>query len=241
MSNKNCGHDDHSEYCLCDVGFLGVRLDPTAIQGMWMGDRVAEVRDYDLTDRRDIVEWLADVTFLHDQLRANYVPKIEDIPPIQFNENTLIYWKSIRDGVAAMLRNYPVNSVLGALRHLEVSLTDFLVAMTVNKLGRLVTEDEYLAFERDMLQPHPNYADIGRRHGFGRNTVRSFRNMLEPVVVRLHGSGNNLRIVKREFHDLIMSGSPADEIIKQIKERYGVTYSRSSVYNYRHQHQGRGL
>lgn len=237
MSKTDCGHDDHSEWCLCDVGLLGVQIDPVAVQGMWMGDRVAEVRDYDLTHRRDIVEWLADVTYLHDCLRLNYVPNIEDVPPVQFTSNSLVYWKAIRDGVAALIRNYPVNSVLDALPRLQVSLTDFLVAMTTNKLERVMSDDEYREFERDMLEHRPNYAEIGRKHGFGRNTVRSFRALLEPAVVRLHGSGNNLRIVKREFHDLIMAGGSAEEIIEQIKQRYGVTYSRSSVYNYRSQHQ----
>jgi hypothetical protein len=236
---KTCGHDDHSEYCLCDVGLIGVRIDATSVQGMWMGDRVAEIRDYDLTSRRDIVEWLADVTALHDALRGNYVPKIEDVPPVQFNENSLVYWKAIRDGVTAMIRNYPVNSVLDALPKLEVSLTDFMVAMTTNKIERILTPDEYRAFEVDMLRRNPNYAAVGRLHGLGRNTVRSFRALLEPVVIRIHGSGNNMRIVRKEFHDLIMSGRPADEIIKEIKEKHGVTYSRSSVYNYRNQHQGK--
>jgi hypothetical protein len=236
---KNCGHEDHSEYCLCDVGLLGVRIDPTAIQGMWMGDRIAEIRDYDLTDRRHIVEWLADVTALHDAMRSNYVPNIEDVPVVRFYENRLVYWKAIRDGVTTLMRNYPVNSVLDALRKLEVSLTDFMVAMTTNKVERMFTDDEYRAFEAEMLAQKPNYAAIGRRHGLGRNTVRSFRALLEPAVIRIHGSGNNLRIVKREFHDLIMSGGNADDIIKEIKEKYGVTYSRSSVYNYRSQHQGK--
>jgi len=235
---KNCGHDDHSEYCLCDVGLLGVRVDPNAVRGMWMGDRVAEIRDYDLTDRRHIIEWLADVTMLHDAMRANYVPNIEDVPPVQFNENSLVYWKAIRDGVAALIRNYPVNSVLDALPKLQVSLTDFLAAMTTNKIERWFTDDEYRAFEADMLLQKPNYAEISRRHGLGRNTIRSFRALLEPAVVRLYGTGNNMRLVKREFHDLIMSGRPADEIIQEIKDKYGVTYSRSSVYNYRNQHRG---
>jgi hypothetical protein len=235
----NCGNVEHPETCLCDVRLLGVQVDPDAITGMWMGKRIAEVRDYDLTDPKHIVEWLSDLVSFHDEFKTSHVPEIEDIPMLGRDPNPACYWKQIRDTVTMMVANYPVGSVLVALDHIGVSLDDFIVAMTVNKLNREITRDEYTAFEVDMLEPEPNYAAIGNKHNLGRSTVGKFRALLEPMAIRKNGAGSNPKLVKRDLHNMAMSSMTADEIIAVMQERYNATYTRDAIYNYRSYHKKR--
>jgi len=235
----NCGNAQHPETCLCDVRLLGVQVDPDAIAGMWMGKRMAEVRDYDLTDRNHIVDWLSDLVSFHDEFKINNVPEIQDIPMLGRDPNPVSYWKQVRDTVTMMVANYPIDSVLVALDHIGVSLDDFIEAMTVKKLGRNITRDEYVAFEMDMLEPDPNYVAVGRKHNLGRSTVGKFRALLEPLAVRRNGAGSNPKLVKRDLHNMAMSEMTADEVIAVMKERYNATYTKQAVYNYRSYHKKR--
>lgn len=238
---KNCGWPNHADSCLCDVRYLGVTIDPDAVRGMWMGDRVAEVQGYNLTDRRDVLNWLSDVVMLHDEFTANHVPHIDEVMPIGDNPNPVEHWKEIRDGVAYVVRNYPITSVLVALDKLCVSFDQFIEAMTVRKLTREITLEQYVAFEADMLEPKPNYTQICKKHNLGRSTVGKFQKLLEPMSVRRNGDAGDLGLVKRELHNLIMSDATSEEIIEIMRQRYGMTYSKQAIYSHRSYHKNHAV
>lgn len=232
----NCGVVGHSDACLCDVQPIGVQMDPVAVQNMWMGARLAEIQGYDLTDSRDIVSWLSDVVGFHDEFMAKRIPEIQDIPMLVRDPNPAAHWKNIRDLVAMIIANYPIDSAIKAVDHIGVTFDDFIEAMTVSKLTREFTLEQYLAFEADMLEHDPNYSEICRKHNLGRSTVGKFRDLLMPLAVRRNGTGSNPKLVKRDLHDLIMSDTPTEEIISVMKERHGLTYTRAAIYNYRFYH-----
>ena len=239
MNMYSCGVFGHSDTCLCDVQPLGVQVDPIAVMNMWLGDRIADIYDYDLTDKRDIVEWLSSVTEFHDEFMSKRVPDIQDVPMLVRDPNPTSQWKQVRDAVGMMIANYPIDSVTVALDHLGVSFDEFIEAMTVKKLTREITLEQYLAFEADMLEPNPNYAEVGRKHDIGRSTIGKFRELLEPLAVRRNGAGSNPKLVKRDLHELIMSDTPTQEIVDTMKERYNVTYTKGAIYNYRSYHKER--
>ena len=224
---------------LDDVTPIGVSQDSLAIQNMWMGKRIAETMRYDLSNRHDIVSWLASVTDFHDKYiesSGTCVLDYDSLQPIEVDPNLLVHWKNIRDTVINAVRQFPVKSVLDVLDKIDVSLPDFMVAMTTNKFGRYISREQFISFENDMLEKGAIMSKIVVKHGIIRNLVIAFRDLYEPMVIRLHGQGNDMTLMRKEFHDLIRAGTNPKEIVAFIKEKYDISYTLGAIRNYRKVH-----
>ncbi|CAB4168855.1 hypothetical protein UFOVP928_45 [uncultured Caudovirales phage] len=224
---------------LDDVTPIGVSQDSLAIQNMWMGKRIAETMRYDLSNPRDIVSWLASVTDFHDKYvesQGTCVLDYDSLQPLVVDPNILVHWKNIRETVINAVRQFPVKSVLDVLDKIDVSLADFMVAMTTNKFGRYISREQFISFENDMLEKGAIMSKIVVKHGIIRNLVIAFRDLYEPMVIRLHGQGNDMTLMRKEFHDLIRAGTNPKEIVAFIKEKYDISYTLGAVRNYRKVH-----
>ena len=111
-----------------------------------------------------------------------------------------------------------------------------MVAMTTNKFGRYISREQFVAFENDMLDKGAIMSKIVVKHGIIRNLVIAFRDLYEPMVIRLHGQGNDMTLMRKEFHDLIRAGTNPKEIVAFIKEKYDISYTLGAVRNYRKVH-----
>jgi hypothetical protein len=224
---------------LDDVTPIGVSQDSLAIQNMWMGKRIAETMRYDLSKRQDLLSWLASVTDFHDKYiesSGTCVLDYDSLQPLVVDPNILVHWKNIRETVINAVRQFPVKSVLDVLEKIDVSLADFMVAMTTNKFGRYISREQFIAFENDMLVKGAIMSKIVVKHGIIRNLVIAFRDLYEPMVIRLHGQGNDMTLMRKEFHDLIRAGTNPKEIVAFIKEKYDISYTLGAVRNYRKVH-----
>jgi len=224
---------------LDDVTPIGVSQDSLAIQNMWMGKRIAETMRYDLSKRQDLLSWLASVTDFHDKYiesSGTCVLDYDSLQPLVVDPNTLVHWKNIRETVINAVRQFPVKSVLDVLEKIDVSLADFMVAMTTNKFGRYISREQFILFENDMLKKGAIMSKIVVKHGIIRNLVIAFRDLYEPMVIRLHGQGNDMTLMRKEFHDLIRAGTNPKEIVAFIKEKYDISYTLGAIRNYRKVH-----
>ena len=224
---------------LDDVTPIGVSQDSLAIQNMWMGKRIAETMGYDLSNRQDILSWLASVTDFHDKYvesQGTCVLDYDSLQPLVADPNLLVHWKNIRNTVINAVRQFPVKSVLDVLDKIDVSLADFMVAMTTNKFGRYISREQFISFENDMLEKGAIMSKIVVKHGIIRNLVIAFRDLYEPMVIRLHGQGNDMTLMRKEFHDLIRAGTNPKEIVAFIKEKYDISYTLGAIRNYRKVH-----
>ena len=224
---------------LDDFTPIGVSQNSLAIQNMWMGKRIAETMRYDLSNPRDIVSWLASVTDFHDKYvesQGTCVLDYDSLQPLVVDPNILVHWKNIRETVINAVRQFPVKSVLDVLEKIDVSLADFMVAMTTNKFGRYISREQFISFENDMLEKNAIMSKIVVKHGIIRNLVITFRDLYEPMVIRLHGQGNDMTLMRKEFHDLIRAGTNPKEIVAFIKEKYDISYTLGAVRNYRKVH-----
>jgi hypothetical protein len=224
---------------LDDVTPIGVSQDSLAIQNMWMGKRIAETMGYDLSNPQHILSWLASVTDFHDKYvesQGTCVLDYDSLQPLVVDPNILVHWKNIRETVINAVRQFPVKSVLDVLDKIEIPLSEFMVAMTTNKFGRYISRKEFLEFEEDMLKKGVIMSKIVIKHGIIRNLVIAFRDLYEPMVIRLHGQGNDMTLMRKEFHDLIRAGGNAKEIIAFIKQKYNITYSPDAIRDYRKVH-----
>jgi len=224
---------------LDDVTPIGVSQDSLAIQNMWMGKRIAETMRYDLSNRQDLLSWLAAVTDFHDKYvesSGTCVLDYDSLQPLVADPNILVHWKNIRETVINAVRQFPVKSVLDVLEKIDVSLADFMVAMTTNKFGRYISREQFISFENDMLVKGAIMSKIVVKHGIIRNLVIAFRDLYEPMVIRLHGQGNDMTLMRKEFHDLIRAGTNPKEIVAFIKEKYDISYTLGAIRNYRKVH-----
>jgi len=224
---------------LDDVTPIGVSQDSLAIQNMWMGKRIAETMRYDLSNRQDLLSWLASVTDFHDKYvesSGTCVLDYDSLQPLVVDPNILVHWKNIRETVINAVRQFPVKSVLDVLEKIDVSLADFMVAMTTNKFGRYISREQFISFENDMLVKGAIMSKIVVKHGIIRNLVIAFRDLYEPMVIRLHGQGNDMTLMRKEFHDLIRAGTNPKEIVAFIKEKYDISYTLGAIRNYRKVH-----
>jgi hypothetical protein len=224
---------------LDDVTPIGVSQDSLAIQNMWMGKRIAETMNYDLSNPRDILSWLASVTDFHDKYvesAGTHVLDYDSLQPLVEDPNILIHWKNIRTTVINAVRQFPVKSVLDVLEKIEISLDDFMTAMTTNKFKRYISEQQFREFEDDMLKRNAVLSKIVIKHGIIRNLVIAFRDLYEPMVIRLHGQGNDMTQMRKEFHAMIHAGQNPKEIIQAIKDKYDITYTLGAINNYRKVH-----
>ena len=224
---------------LDDVTPIGVSQDSLAIQNMWMGKRIAETMRYDLSNRQDLLSWLASVTDFHDKYiesSGTCVLDYDSLQPLVVDPNILVHWKNIRETVINAVRQFPVKSVLDVLEKIDVSLPDFMVAMTTNKFGRYISREQFISFENDMLVKGAIMSKIVVKHGIIRNLVIAFRDLYEPMVIRLHGQGNDMTLMRKEFHDLIRAGTNPKEIVAFIKEKYDISYTLGAIRNYRKVH-----
>jgi hypothetical protein len=222
--------DEHSE--LGDIIPIGVELNSDAINGMWMGDRIAHIKGYDLTNRSDILAWLESVTELHDLFVAESMgSSFDDLQPLELPQNPLQRWKLIRDSVANCIKQFTeITSVLDVIDKLDVSLDEYMTAFSTNKFGGYMDRKKFIEFELDMCRKRPNYMELVRKYGLNRNIVKGFRELYEPIVKRQHGQSNNMGLITREFHEMIMSKKFSDkEILETMNTKYGTTYTKDSI------------
>jgi hypothetical protein len=227
--------DDHG---LDDVTPIGVNISSDAINGMWMGDRIAYIKGYDLTNRDDILAWLEAVTQVHDQFVSEFMgSSFDELQLMELPTNPLQRWMIIRDSVAKIISQFQnVTSVLQVIDQLGISLDEYMTAFSTNKFGGYIDRKTFAEFESDMLKERPNYMKLVRKYGLNRNMVKSFQKLYEPIVVRTYGHGNNMGLVRKEFHEMIMAGTISDkEIVKIINEKYKTKYVADTVRWHRRQ------
>ena len=187
----NCGNIKHQDDCLCDVTPIGVKIDADAVNGMWLGDRVADILHTDFTDPDDVLSWLETVTATHDKWVEShdlYAVSFDDIGPIMLIDGPLLsQWGQIRKAVKYCVTNFPVRSFVDVLERLCIEPDLFMTAFTTNKFNQKMTYDRLRALEKDMLADAPNYAEVGRKHLIPRQVILNFRQLLAPIKARQQG------------------------------------------------------
>lgn len=186
-----CGQANHTQDCLCDVPYLGVQINDDAINGMWQGNRVADILGTDFTDDDSVLQWLTTIVDVHDkwaESQGNYAVSFEEIPPLELMEGSVVsQWGQIRRAVKYCVTTFPVRSVVDVLEKLRVDADLFMTAFTTNKFPQKMSYDRLRSLEADMLAEKPNYAEVGRKHGIPRQVIVNFRNLLAPIRKRQHG------------------------------------------------------
>jgi hypothetical protein len=189
MTIEQCGVTIHEESCLCDVRpAKSVMVSKDAVFDMWQGERIAEilgyVADHEWTDDT-ILEYLETLLYVHDlwaEYGGIYYRNESDIVPLQFSESytNLQKWKLIRNSVIAAAHQHPYLQVIDILKRLNVSLEQFICAVSVNKHKHVMTEEQFRDFSTLMVETEgKNYAGIARLFQTGKTTMTYWKKLFK--------------------------------------------------------------
>jgi len=187
MTTEQCGIASHEESCLCDVRLAkSVMVSKDAVFDMWQGERIAEilghVKGREWTNDT-ILEYLETLLYVHDlwaEYGGIYYANESDIIPLQFPEsyNSLQKWKLIRDSVMAAAHQHPTLHVIDILKRLNVSLEQFICAVSINKHKHVMTEEQFRNFSEAMIVAKPRgYAGIARLFQTGNTTMTYWKKL----------------------------------------------------------------
>jgi hypothetical protein len=187
MTTEQCGIASHEESCLCDVRpAKSVMVSKDAVFDMWQGERIAEilghVKGREWTNDT-ILEYLETLLYVHDlwvEYGGIYYANESDIIPLQFPEfyNSLQKWKLIRDSVMAAAHQHPTLHVIDILKRLNVSLEQFICAVSINKHKHVMTEEQFRNFSEAMIVAKPRgYAGIARLFQTGNTTMTYWKKL----------------------------------------------------------------
>lgn len=187
MTTEQCGIASHEESCLCDVRpAKSVMVSKDAVFDMWQGERIAEILGY-VKGREwtndTILEYLETLLYVHDlwaEYGGIYYANESDIMPLQFPEsyNSLQKWKLIRDSVMAAAHQHPTLHIIDILKRLNVSLEQFICAVSINKHKHVMTEDEFRNFSDSMINAEDRgYAGIARLFQTGKTTMTYWKKL----------------------------------------------------------------
>ena len=183
MTIEQCGVATHEESCLCDVRpARSVIMSKDGVYDMWQGERIAEILKFDdghKWDEASVLEYLETVLYVHDvwaEYGGIFYANEADIVPLEFNEgyrnNSLVKWKFIRDSVMAVAHQHPYIPIIEVLRRLNVTLEEFISAVTVNKYKYLMNEEEFVNFSKVMITTEgKNYSAIARLFQTGKSAM----------------------------------------------------------------------
>ena len=202
MTTEQCGIASHEESCLCDVRpAKSVMVSKDAVFDMWQGERIAEilghVKGREWTNDT-ILEYLETLLYVHDlwaEYGGIYYANESDIIPLQFPEsyNSLQKWKLIRDSVMAAAHQHPTLHVIDILKRLNVSLEQFICAVSVNKHKHVMTEEEFRNFSMLMIDTDgKNYSAIARLFQTGKTTMTYWKKLFR--VSRDIKKSNNRKV-----------------------------------------------
>jgi hypothetical protein len=165
-----------------------VMVSKDAVFDMWQGERIAEilgyVADHEWTDDT-ILEYLETLLYVHDlwaEYGGIYYRNESDIVPLQFSESytNLQKWKLIRNSVIAAAHQHPYLQVIDILKRLNVSLEQFICAVSVNKHKHVMTEEQFRDFSTLMVETEgKNYAGIARLFQTGKTTMTYWKKLFK--------------------------------------------------------------
>ena len=142
------------------------------------------VADHEWTDDT-ILEYLETLLYVHDlwaEYGGIYYRNESDIVPLQFSESytNLQKWKLIRNSVIAAAHQHPYLQVIDILKRLNVSLEQFICAVSVNKHKHVMTEEQFRDFSTLMVETEgKNYAGIARLFQTGKTTMTYWKKLFK--------------------------------------------------------------
>jgi len=186
----NCGTIEHDTECLCDVKPLGkLMVNRDSVYDMWQGERIAEILGY-MNDEHEwnketMLHYLETLVNVHDiwiESNGHYYKTFDDVKPLEFPSgwSKLQQWKLVRDSVMAVCNQHPEVAVLDVLNKLDITLKEFICAVTVNKSHYYMNETEFRSFSDEMINTaKPNYAHIGRTYKTGKGTGSYWKRLFQ--------------------------------------------------------------
>lgn len=235
MEGMTCGTSGHGQDCLCDVIVSQeTPINRLAVQGLWMGQEVADARGYEnWDDPQELLNYLSDVLFLHDKF-IEQQEELENTPEemtayrsTKFKNSGWIHPHRVIRVTVERAMSTPGATILDVLEKHGYTAEEFTKAASNGHWG--MDADTLHRFEVAILTSDYSYTQMATEFGMHPNGVRKFRKFWPhsrpPKTVR--GFGNrpeNIRV-----RELIALGVRTNDIVDAIKTEFDITIGKSAV------------
>lgn len=242
MEGMTCGTSGHGQDCLCDVIVSQeTPINRNAVQGLWMGQEVADARGYEnWDDPNELLNYLSDVLFLHDKF-IEQQRQLREEPEKMLPYNGACYKASgwihphrvIRVTVQEAMRA-PGATILDVLEKHGYTAQQFTKAASNGHWE--MDADTLHRFEESILQPNYCVAHLSTMFGLNKSGVTRFRKYWpsRPPSTTLRGAGNHPHNVR--MRELIAQGMRGNDIVDAIKAEFDITITKSAVSQMKRRH-----
>jgi hypothetical protein len=230
MEGMTCGTSGHGQDCLCDVIVSQeTPINRDAVQGLWMGQEVADARGYEnWDDPEELLNYLSDVLYLHDKFieqQEELQGEPEEMVPYS-NRTSVNPLRAIRVTVRSAMC-VPGARILDVLRKHGYSVEEFTMAAS---MGHWQMDAHTLQrFEDAILAPNYSYAQVSTEFALTPKGVRKFRRFWprsQPPTT-LRGAGNHPHNIR--MRELISQGMRTNDVVTAIKSEFDITITKSAV------------
>lgn len=231
LEGVTCGVDGHDPECLCDV----VIHEPTpinihAVQGMWMGQEVADANGFQNWDNpTEVLDYLCAVLLLHDcyDFQKRYCQDTvtqEQIRPRADGYVTEFSIIRVTVRKAMSTRDATIGKVLWGHD------------LTAEQFTRAISNGHWemdmptlLQFEEAIVSGSPSIPTLASRFGMSERAVKNLLSYWpknkRPVATR--GVKNQPHQIRAR--ELVKAGVRNTDVIHIIQNEFGVTLSRSAI------------
>jgi len=236
-----CGVAGHDPACLCDV-VIGRPLPPlekcmtNVVRDLDMGLEVAELRGYGIPWTRDsILDFLCDVqkfwdAWKHQRVNSNYTT-LEAMPAIVCDTYQYIqdFWREVRDAVLYAMNRWDC-PLVDILNQLQISPQQFIDSVTNGHNPDVWDYPRLEKLEALFMEENLNFANMARTMDISLGNITGLRKYWAQRRERLVGSDNP---AKDYMHKLALTDLAPSVVVRMVREKHGVEYSRASVSKYR--------
>lgn len=236
-----CGTAGHDPACLCDVVIVRP-LPPltecmtNVVQDLDMGPQVAELRDYGIPwTRETMLDFLCDVQKFWDawktQRNNNDYTTLEAMPPIVWDTSRYMQdlWREVRECVLYAMNRWdcPLGDILAQL---QVTPQHFMDSVTNGHNTGVWDYPRLEKLEALFMEQNLNFASMARTMEISSDQIDGLRKYWAQRRERHIGSDNP---AKDYMHQLALTDLKPSVVVRMVKEKHGVEYSRASVSKYR--------
>ena len=230
MEGMTCGTSGHGQDCLCDVVVSQeTPINRNAVQGLWMGQEVADARGYEnWDDPQELLNYLCDVLLLHDKfIEQQEMLEGEPEQMVPFaGQSTVNPNRVIRVTVRNAMCD-PGARILDVLDKHGYTPQQFTKAASLGHWE--MDADTLQRFEDEILAPDYSYSKVSTKFGMNEKGVRKFRRFWphsQPPTT-LRGAGNRPHNIR--MRELITQGMRTNDIVSAIKAEFDITITKSAV------------
>jgi hypothetical protein len=231
-----CGVAEHPSDCLCDVDLVAHPVPTgwvTSVDDMWMGREICSLLGLELPlDEDGLVKLLEAMTYAKDRWDPSLLetdPTLVMVIDDPSCHNPTAKWGRIRHEVKRMLSKRPQPLLLEVLENLNVSVEEFVGAVT--SYSKVITLEQLMTLEHATVDQmcHNGY-ELMRLTGISSFKTADNLHSYWGIPYKEKGNLYGSTPISTRTKELLAQGLHERQVCAMILEEFGTSIKEVSVY-----------